>query len=69
MNYYYTILLGYSKVDYSNWIMEECYPWMSIIPTADYVMLVFGLEMSVLTIMPVNYLQIFLKNRFFNNAF
>ena len=30
---------------------------MSIIPTADYVMLVFVLETSVLTIMPVNYLQ------------
>ena len=30
---------------------------MSTIPTADYVMLVFVLEMSVLTIMLVNYLQ------------
>ena len=30
---------------------------MSTIPTADYVMHVFVLEMSLLTIMPVNYLQ------------
>ena len=42
---------------------------MSTIPTADYVMLVFGLEMSVLTIMPVNYLQKKFENRFSNNVF